>query len=398
MLTERIIRDAKGDGKARTIWDSQTKGLGLQVTQAGKRNFVIRYKVGDRRRQAIIARAGQITLKEARERAGRELAAIRAGETDPLRRREQSMQAPTVNDGVDRFFAEFVPRRIADGRMSERTQRDYRAQAERTIRPALGTLKIADVTRLDIERAVAKRAPVQRNRTLALLSRLFNLFEAWEYRPQHTNPARGIEKVREEPRDRTLAPSEIQALGVALDNCDDVFAAAAIRFMLMTGWRVGEALALKWEHVDLETGKIVLPATKTGRQTRAVAGLVLVLLSGMPRINGNPFVFAGGRGGALHYSTLRKRFREACRQADIADCRLHDIRRSVATAAAASGLSAFLLRDMLNHKTVAMANRYARQAGSALQDAHDASAERMAALLEARKSADVVPMERRHAE
>ena len=133
MLTERIIRDAKGDGKARTIWDSQVKGLGLQITQGGKRNFVIRYKVGDRRRQAIIARAGQITLKEARERAGRELAAIRAGETDPLRRREQSMQAPTVNDGLDRFFGEFVPRRIADGRMTERTRRDYRAQAERTI-------------------------------------------------------------------------------------------------------------------------------------------------------------------------------------------------------------------------------------------------------------------------
>ena len=44
MLTERIIRDAKGDGKARTIWDSQVKGLGLQITQGGKRNFVIRYK------------------------------------------------------------------------------------------------------------------------------------------------------------------------------------------------------------------------------------------------------------------------------------------------------------------------------------------------------------------
>ena len=54
--------------------------------------------------------------------------------------------------------------------------------------PGLGNLKIADVTRADVERAVAKRAPVQRNRTLAFISRVFTVFEQWEYRPQHTNP------------------------------------------------------------------------------------------------------------------------------------------------------------------------------------------------------------------
>ena len=54
MLSERIIRDAKADGKARTIWDSQVRGLGLQITQGGKKNFVLRYKVGERKRQAIL--------------------------------------------------------------------------------------------------------------------------------------------------------------------------------------------------------------------------------------------------------------------------------------------------------------------------------------------------------
>ena len=48
MLTERIIRDAKPTGKAYTLWDSVVAGLGLQMTQAGKRNFVLPVQGCDR--------------------------------------------------------------------------------------------------------------------------------------------------------------------------------------------------------------------------------------------------------------------------------------------------------------------------------------------------------------
>ena len=393
MLTERIIRDAKSTGKTRTIWDTKTPGLGVQVTRGGTKNFVIRYAVDDKRRQAILCRVGQLPLAEVRKKAGAELAAIRAGKVDPLRRREEAAAAPTVNDGLDRFFDEYAPRRIADGRLSERTANGYRKQAGRTLRPKLGTMKIKDVTRRDIELALAKVAPVQRNRQLALASRLFNLFEAWEYRPQHTNPVRGIEKAREEPRDRVLAPSEISALAVALDSSDEEFAVTAIRFLMLTGWRSGEALALRWADLNFETGEALLPSTKIGRDNRPVGAFALELLAGLPRVNGNPFVFAGARGAAIGYRKLRLVFASHAEAAGIPDCRLHDIRRSVATTAAASGLSVLLLRDLLNHKSVAMANRYARRAGSALQETVDASAARMAAMM-AGEGGEVVPLRR----
>ena len=71
-------------------------------------------------------------------------------------------EAPTVADGLDRFFGEFVPRRVADGRMAAGTVREYQKQARLTVGPALGPMKIEAVTRADVERAVAKRGPVQR--------------------------------------------------------------------------------------------------------------------------------------------------------------------------------------------------------------------------------------------
>lgn len=381
-LTEKRIRDAQPGATTFVIWDRVVKGFGLRVTPNSVKAYVLDYRADGRKRRFTLARAGELSLKDARERAGAELVAIRNGEADPLKRRRDIQAAPTVNDGLDLFFSDYVPRRIADGRMAPRTAKDYRAQADRTIRPGIGTMKIAEVTRHDIERTVAKRAPVQRNRTLALLSRLFTWFEHTELRPQHTNPVRGIEKAKEEPRDRVLAPSEIQALGEALAGMDDLFAAAAIRFLLFTGWRAGEAMSLQWGHVDVETATITLPTTKTGRDVRPVGALALALLADLPRVAGNPFVFAGGSTKAITYSTLRRRFGEACEQAGIADTRLHDVRRTVATSAAAHGVSVFMLRDLLNHKTVAMANRYARRAGTALQEAQDTSAGRMMALLD----------------
>lgn len=389
-LTERAIRDAKPGPKMTILWDREVKGFGLRVTPAGSKAFILNYRVDRRERRATIGRPGEMSLKAARERAGEMLAAIRAG-GDPLGERQARIEAPTVADGLDRFFAEFAPRRIADGLLSERTVRDYRAQAERTVRPALGAIKIEAVTRADVERAVAKRAPVQRNRTVAFVSRLFNVFEDWEWRAPNSNPARRIEKTREQPRDRVLSPSEIQALGATLADMPDPFAAAALRFLMMTGWRTGEALALRWEHVNFETGAITLPETKTGRDTRIVGAYALEVLGGLPQVNRNPFIFAGQGLGALTYATLRRRFRQACAKAGIEDASLHDIRRSVATSAAAHGVSVFMLRDLLNHKTVAMANRYARRAGAALQEAQDATAARMAAMLDG-ETGTVVPL------
>ena len=219
--------------------------------------------------------------------------------------------------------------------------------------------------------------------------------EEWEWRSPNTNPARRIEKAREEPRDRVLASSEIQALGAALSVIDSPFAAAALRFLMLTGWRNGEALAIEWAKVNFETGEIVLPSTKTGRDRRTVGAAAMEIIAGLPRINGNPFVFAGARSSALSYKTLHGALVRACAQARIEDCRLHDLRRTLATSAAASGLTLIGLRDLLNHKTTTMAARYARRSDSVLKQTQDEMADRMAALMDG-KDGEVVPMDRRH--
>lgn len=163
----------------------------------------MRYRVNGCQRIASLARVIEVSLREARRRAGDQLVAIRSRDDDPLERRRQQREAPTVNDAFDRFLDDFCPERIKIGRLTQRTADGYRWEAQRHVRPRLARRKVADVTRHDIEMLVAKLPYATRNHLLAVLSRVFNLCETWDWRPQHTNPVRGVEAV-EEPRDRTL--------------------------------------------------------------------------------------------------------------------------------------------------------------------------------------------------
>ena len=304
-----------------------------------------------------------------------------------------------MNDALARFFGEHAPARMEAGRLTEKTVADYGKQARRYVGPQLGALQVAKVTRHDVEKFATGMAktPAQRNRTLAFLSRVFTLAEHWEWRPQHTNPVRGIERAKEQARDRILAPSEFAALAEALDSAKTVypFAVAAIHTAAMTGLRIGECLSLQWGHVSFETARATLVKTKTGRRVVPLAAPVLDLLSRSLRINGNPYVFAGSRGAAVGYKLTRRVFAEACERAGLADVRLHDLRRTVATNLAASGLGDFAIRDMLGHASTVMANRYVRLAGDALTETAERAAAMTAAAM-AGKSGDVVPVGRRH--
>lgn len=393
MLTEKRIRDLKPGLKTAFLWDERVRGLGVRVTKAGVKSFVLFYRTtGGRKRLATMARVAELSLVDARERAGRELAAVREG-SDPLERRQEALAAPTVAEGVARFFDDFAPERVALGRLSPRTVVEYRKQARAHILPVLGKRKVNDVTRRHVELMVANVAPSMRNRVLAFASRLFTLFERWEWRAQQTNPVRGIERAREEPRDRVLSPTELPALADALDTLDERYPApvAAIRVAALTGLRIGEVLAMRWEHVDFETGRLTMPETKTGRRMHDLPTAALAVLTAVPRIS-TVWCFSSGGTVPVTYKHVRRVFGRAAMAAELADVRLHDLRRTVMTRAAAAGVGTHILRDLLGHKTTAMADRYIRAVGNPVRDAREQVGAAMAAMMEGASEAEVVSL------
>ncbi|MCY4212488.1 MAG: hypothetical protein OXF68_02560 [Gammaproteobacteria bacterium] len=73
-------------------------------------------------------------------------------------------------------------------------------------------------------------------------------------------------------------------------------------------------------------------------------------------------------------------------------CGRRDLRRTVMTYAAASGVSAYVLRDLLGHKTAQIADRYIRAVSSPVREARERIGGQMAAQMAGKPPAEVTPL------
>ena len=188
-----------------------------------------------------------------------------------------------------------------------------------------------------------------------------------------------------------FAPSELAALADALAVEAEArpAAVAAIRVAAVTGLRIGEVLRIRWKDIDFETGRLTMPETKTGRRVHDLPAAALIILADQPRIN--EWAFTNGRNAPAGYQRTRDAFAQSARRAGLEDVRLHDLRRTVMTQAAMAGVGTHVLRDLLGHKTTAMADRYVRAVGNPVREAREAVGATMAAMMEG-KAGEVVPL------
>ena len=147
----------------------------------------------------------------------------------------------------------------------------------------------------------------------------------------------------------------------------------------------------QWAHVDFDTGRLLLPETKTGRRFHDLPSAALAILTELPRINA--WAFTTGRDAPVTYRTVRRHFANIAAKAGLDDVRLHDLRRTVMTTAAAAGVGTHVLRDLLGHKTTAMADRYIRTVGNPVRDAREQVGSAMAAMMNG-EGGEVVPLRR----
>jgi integrase len=73
----------------------------------------------------------------------------------------------------------------------------------------------------------------------------------------------------------------------------------------------------------------------------------------------SPFVFTDGQGKAFSVNTVSMAFRRACKRANVADLRFHDLRHDFATLLINSGASLYQVQHALSHADPRMTQRYA---------------------------------------
>ena len=163
--------------------------------------------------------------------------------------------------------------------------------------------------------------------------------------------------------------------------------------LALTGCRLGEIRSLKWKDVDLESAAIHLPEGKTGSRTVTIGAPVMALLAGLDRA-GEYVCYGTDPAELLTTDQLENAWRHLRDKAGVPDGRLHDFRHTTGTYAAQAGLNAFMVRDLLGHKTMAMTGRYVEKATEPLRAAADAVAGRVAAAMNGQHEAEVVELKK----
>ena len=380
-ISEEFVKALKPPERGQRIyWDDKIPGFGVRITSGGAIAFVLNYTVNGKRRRFKIGRFPAWNATTAREEAKELTVGIDKGK-DPLEQKRQSEAEPTFADLTTRYLEEH-----AQVHKRASSIRNDRGKIRRLL-PLWTDRQVKSITQNDIEKLKRdhQATPYAANRMLALLSKMFNLAIRWHYRTD--NPVKGVQKFKEHPRDINLTEQQVVGLKRSLDAYHNQNAADAIRLLLLTGAREGEALKADWEQFDLKLGVWTKPSHHTKQNKEEHIPLnddAIALLRKMKPKKSGP-LFPGKNSDDARV-TLRKPWVQICKAAGLStsvekqgkkrkitryrpNFHIHDLRHTYASWLVSNGVPLYDVSKLMGHTRMQTTERYAHHADASLRRA-----------------------------
>ena len=156
-------------GKRATYYDTKTRGLNLVITDSGIKTFYLRRKLHGMSERVVIGRFPDLTIEQARGKAGELNAAFASGQNPADLRR-----AARAELTLGQLFAEYIERYA---KHHTKTWKDMEASFRRYLAHWQGR-KLSTITKADVQKLHAQlgkdKGPHTANRTLELLRAMFN--------------------------------------------------------------------------------------------------------------------------------------------------------------------------------------------------------------------------------
>jgi integrase len=414
-LTKRAVDALKALGDKETLyWDDEIPGFGLRVMPSGAKAWVIQYRnQHGRTRRMTFGKVGRLTPDEARKEARQKLAGVDRGD-DPAAARAGARNAMTVSQLCDEYVA------AEQGRIKASTLYVDQSRIERHVKPLLGTRTVASLTPADLEKflrdvmagksvkadhhsrskkikrprgGVAKGGPGVASRTLGMLGTI--LERAVRDGVLDRNPVRGIKRPKDEETKPAFSFDKVKALGAAMREAaaagENEIGLAAIRTLLLTGFRRMECLTLKCGIIDRGARCVRFEDTKSGKQVRALGQSALGHLTRLipDRAKPGDFVFPG-TSEAGHLVGLPHMWKRTAKRANLTGVTIHGLRHWFASAATELGYSDLIIGALLGHAKRGITGRYATAPDPALIAAADRVALALATALDGKNEASNV--------
>ena len=295
-------------------------GLYMQITPNGGRSWILRVKIGEKRRDMGLGGFPAVTLSQARDKARDARKMIEKG-ADPIEERNARRAALIAAQRRRLKFADAVDKALTS-RLAAFKNAKHRQQWQNTLTtyviPDLGNMLVQDITTHDVFRVLqpiwtdkTETAKRVRGRIEAVLS--------WATVAGHRtgdNPARWAGNLDELLPSPSMIATQGNQPALSLDDAPRWFAALqtregfgarALEFAALTAARSQEVRGALWDEINLDNGLWIIPGSrmKMDREHRVpLPPCALDLLRALPRLAGNPLVFPAARGGQLSNMTL----------------------------------------------------------------------------------------------
>lgn len=175
------------------------------------------------------------------------------------------------------------------------------------------------------------------------------------------NPSNGVRIMASQKLKRRLSAGEVRHLGKIMSQMqregEHPVGLAAIRALLLTGFRRMEVLGLRAEWVEDDRNCIAFPDTKSGPQLRVVGDAALACLQDQARTSKSAYVFPADWGDG-HFVGVVRVLDRVCQRAGLANVTPHSLRHTFASVAASLGFIELTVSGPLGHAPRGITQRH----------------------------------------
>ncbi len=354
VFTDKSIKHLGAVSRRRVVWAQGLKGLGIRITPKGTKSFVFKYDIDGRDRWLTFGQYPRMKLAEALREYGAALDRVEAGEDpadDNVRLNAERRSAPTVRQLAADYIEKYAKPRKRSWTEDERIL-DY------DVLPKWGSKKVSAVKRRDVvdllDEIVERGAPVQANRTLAVVRRMFNF--AIDRDVIQISPCHRIRPPSAETsKDRYLTLDEIKLFWDLLETAPlTKRMRLALKLLLLTLQRSSEVIGMNKAEINLREKTWIIPAERTKNKKAHLVPLspqaLVFIKTLMKTASEDGFLFRGeGRSDHLTKAALSRAVARNIDHFGISKFTPHDLRRTGSTQLAAFKVPRFDRDRVLNH-------------------------------------------------
>ena len=366
-FTMKLLNELPIPAKNTFYYDAGQPGLRLLVTPTGNKSFQFQMwsKAAGKPLTRTLGKLKSISIPDARKQSADLISELNNGINFEAKKRDQRRER-LLDPTVKQFSSEFIEKYA---KVNKRTWQEDERILNKDVLPEIGKIRMKDVKKRDIisvlDKIVERGAPIASNRTLAVMSKMFNF--ALERDVIEVFPLYGIKKSgKEQSRDRILSDPEIKMLWNALGKTP---VCMLLRFLLITGQRTGEARQMKWSEIEGKHWTIPGEKTKNGMvHIVPLSDMATEILEQMWYDSPGDYVFPGhfdGKDGApgqncLDNKTVPHHFRKLTAEFKWERATAHDLRRTVRSYLSKLGVDKTVAEKVMNHKEQGITGVYDR--------------------------------------